>query len=266
MCRKVLPILPHSCLFDIPDTYKLTLDDKRFLVLDESLVQRKRLLLFPSDYRLDILFDAHTVLMDGTFSKSPLYLSQVYIIHGINHDECTKEEILIRNDFRFCLGVPCIFALMANKKEGTYRHICSQLKYVAAESGKSFSPKAIVTDVESGIISVIKAGVVCHLYRKILVHTIILLLVSGFNSSGLLFSLYSVHSRKIRQVGIQHEYAKDREVRTLFKKPMALAMMPRETIISAFEQIRRDFQMRSKSSTASSLNYFENAWLSNLDI
>lgn len=89
--RKVLPVLPQSCLFDIPDAYKLTLDKKRFLLLDQSLARRERLLLFSSDYQLDILFNAHTVFMDGTFSKSPLYFSQIYIIHAVAHDKCMME-------------------------------------------------------------------------------------------------------------------------------------------------------------------------------
>ena len=81
--------------------------------------------------------------MDGTFSKSPSHFSQVYIIHAVNHDTCKIAEILVHNDFSFCLGGPCLFALMVNKKAVTYRQMFSELKYLAAERGKVFFAKSI---------------------------------------------------------------------------------------------------------------------------
>jgi hypothetical protein len=84
--RTVLPALPHSCVFTIPDQYKSTADEKRFLLIDESPIQRERLLVFASDRQLDLLFEAETIYMDGTFSKSPPHFTQIYIIHAVNYD------------------------------------------------------------------------------------------------------------------------------------------------------------------------------------
>ena len=47
---------------------------------------------------------------------------------------------------------------------------------------------------------------------------------------------------------------------------MALAMMPRESVIVSFQQIREDSQLLADLPMASLLNYFENTWLSDLDI
>ena len=127
--------------------------------MDESRARRERPLLFASDYQLDILFGSNTIFMDGTFSKSPSHFSQVYIIHTVYHDTCKIAEILFHNDFSLCLGGPCLFALMVNKKAGTYCQMFSELKYLAAERGKMFSPKVFVTDFESGIIAVVKTEV-----------------------------------------------------------------------------------------------------------
>ncbi|CAF4215100.1 unnamed protein product, partial [Rotaria magnacalcarata] len=33
--RKMIPPLPESCLFDIPNEFKLTIEKKRFLLIDE---------------------------------------------------------------------------------------------------------------------------------------------------------------------------------------------------------------------------------------
>jgi hypothetical protein len=90
--RKLVPPLPNSCSFDIPDSYKLTINRERFLLFDESRARRERLLLYGSDLQLNLLFDSQTVYMDGTFSKAPPYFMQVFIIHAINFDTCEKNK------------------------------------------------------------------------------------------------------------------------------------------------------------------------------
>ncbi len=77
--RKVVPLLPQTCVFDISDDYKTTIDGNRFLLADEILVRRERLLMFSSDRQLDLLFHSPVVYMDGTFSKSPPHFKQIYI-------------------------------------------------------------------------------------------------------------------------------------------------------------------------------------------
>ena len=86
--RKVMPLLPQSAFFDIPDDYKTTIDEKRFLLGDESPVRRERLLIFFSDHQLDLLFQSSIVYMDGTFAKSPPFFVQIHIIHAVFIDIC----------------------------------------------------------------------------------------------------------------------------------------------------------------------------------
>ncbi len=88
--RKVVPLLPQTCLFDIPDDYKTTLDGTRFLLRDESIARRERLLMFSSDRQLDLLFNSPIIYIDGTFSKSPPNFLQIYIIHAIYFDICKQ--------------------------------------------------------------------------------------------------------------------------------------------------------------------------------
>ena len=93
MRRRILPPLPQSSLFTIPDAFKSTIDGKRFLLFDEARVRRERLLLFASDQQLDILFDSKVLFMDGTFSKTPPHFYQVYILHALKH-EIGKKKII----------------------------------------------------------------------------------------------------------------------------------------------------------------------------
>jgi hypothetical protein len=99
--RKVLPPFPQSCIFTIPDQYKLTSGGERFLLIDESPVRRERLLIFASDRQLDLLFQSGTIYMDGTFSKTPPHFTQVYIIHAVNYDICKEMKRSPFGDFAF---------------------------------------------------------------------------------------------------------------------------------------------------------------------
>ena len=155
---KVSPLLPQSPFFDIPDTYKTTIDGKRFLLADESPIRRERLLIFSSDRQLDLLFQSPVVYMDGTFSKSPPFFTQIYILHGVFIDTCMFFTISMMKTYLF-LGLPCVFCLVMNKKGVTYRHIFTELKEIARNRGKNFSPMVIMSDFESGVIPVVKSEV-----------------------------------------------------------------------------------------------------------
>ncbi|CAF3140339.1 unnamed protein product, partial [Rotaria sp. Silwood2] len=86
--QKTIPLLPQSCLFDIPDDFKITVDGNRFLLCDEALARHERLLIFASDRQLDLLFSSPIIYMDGTFAKSSPHFTQIYIIHAILFDIC----------------------------------------------------------------------------------------------------------------------------------------------------------------------------------
>ncbi|CAF4007618.1 unnamed protein product [Rotaria sordida] len=88
--RKMVPPIPQSCLFDIPNEYKLTIEGKRFLLIDEARVRRERLLVFTSDAQMDLLFNSEVIYMDGTFKKSPSQFVQIYTINIVHFDICKK--------------------------------------------------------------------------------------------------------------------------------------------------------------------------------
>ncbi|CAF1289483.1 unnamed protein product [Adineta steineri] len=208
--RKLVPPLPVSCMFEIPDQYKLTANGERFLLFDESVVRRERLLLYGSDLQLDLLFDSQIIYMDATFSKAPPHFSQIFIIHAVNFDIC----------------LPCVFALMVNKKSVSYRQIFFELKQKAAERNKSFSPRLILTDFESGMLPVVKA----------------------------------------EQLGLQKDYMENEILRGLCRKLMCLAMMPEDTILDSYDEIRYHSRKLSGLPMEPLLNYFEKQWLSDIGI
>ncbi|CAF4918441.1 unnamed protein product, partial [Rotaria sp. Silwood1] len=225
--RKLEPPFPSSYSFGIPDLYKLIINKERFLLFDESRARRERLLLYGSDLQLNLLFGSQTIYMDGTFSKTPPHFTQVFIIHAINFDKC----------------VPCVFGLTINKKSATYRQMFFELKQIAAERQKQFSPQLLLTDFESGILPVVKTET---------------LWVS--------FSLFSGHIRQIQRLGLQQQYVRDEVVRGLCKKIMSLPMMMMDTILGGYDENRYEAEQLPGSPIEPLLRYFEKQWLSEITL
>ena len=61
----------------------------------------------------------------------------------------------------FVQGLPCVFCLLMNKKAMSYRHILGELRQIALNRGKTFSPIMVMSDFESGILPVVKSEVGC---------------------------------------------------------------------------------------------------------
>ncbi|CAF1475020.1 unnamed protein product [Rotaria sordida] len=85
--RLQTPAIPDSQIFDIPDVYPKTLKGEPFLCVDKLIKRKTRLLLFASREQLKLLFESRIILMDGTFSASPLIFEQVYCLHAIKYQQ-----------------------------------------------------------------------------------------------------------------------------------------------------------------------------------
>ncbi|CAF3929308.1 unnamed protein product [Rotaria sordida] len=230
--RKMVPPIPQSCLFDIPNEYKLTIEGKRFLLIDEARVRRERLLVFTSDAQMDLLFNSEVIYMDGTFKKSPSQFVQIYTINIVHFDIC----------------VPCVFSLLMNKKAATYKQIFIELKNAALKKKKVFSPSVVMTDFESGSIAAIKdefpsAKHVCCYFH--------------FSQS-----IY----RKIQFLGLQQQYIIDETLRGLCRKIMALPLMPRDKILDGLDEIREAANLLPGLPMVRLLKYFDDNWMSNIDL
>ncbi|CAF0970596.1 unnamed protein product [Rotaria sordida] len=230
--RKVIPPIPDSFTFDIPEEFKSTIENKRFLFFDECRIRRERLLLFASDVQLDLLFNSSTIYMDGTYKKAPDHFTQIYIIHVVHFDIC----------------VPCVFGLLLNKKASTYKVIFNELKNAALQKGSVFSPKVIMTDFEPGAISAVKdefpaaKHICCY------------------------FHMCQAVYRRIQQLGLQQQYMIDDTLRALCRKLMALPLMPHDKIVYGFDEIREAADYLPGKPMIQLLQYFDNNWMSDINL
>ncbi|CAF0973217.1 unnamed protein product [Rotaria sordida] len=141
--RLQTPPIPNSQIFDIPDACTKTLKGEQFLCVDKFIKRKTRLLLFASHEQLKLLFESQIILMDGTFSASPLIFEQVYCLHAIKYQQ----------------SFVCVFGLLPDKKKSTYKYLFRELQNIATEMNMKFSPVTIMSDFEPALTEVLRNDV-----------------------------------------------------------------------------------------------------------
>lgn len=86
----------------------------------------ERILIFTTDRCLNWK-ESNILSANGTFSTAPLLFHQLYTIH-VNRKEA---------------AVPCLFKLLPNKSELTYKQLISQI----FKQGPTLKPKFIIFDL-----------------------------------------------------------------------------------------------------------------------
>ena len=101
--RQTTPVIPTSCVFEIPTSYQETLSQKRFLLMDFFLKRGKeRVIVYSTEQQLHLLFDSETIFIDGTFLVTPGDFEQVFLIH-VQHFGQGKWLIFYKIDQFFIL-------------------------------------------------------------------------------------------------------------------------------------------------------------------
>jgi len=89
---KATPPLPQDITFDIPPKFRTTSSDNNFLLYDHLYANnKKRILIFSSEFLVRKMCSSHVLSMDGTFSVVPKLFKQLYIIIAINGDTHSGE-------------------------------------------------------------------------------------------------------------------------------------------------------------------------------
>lgn len=103
--RKLIPPLPKSMNFDIPDAYRQTLNNERFVCVDKT-AKNKRIIIFATDQQLKMLFESEWIFLDGTFDACPSQFKQLYTIHSLKFNQSkwtTSSWSILLSFFRFSL-------------------------------------------------------------------------------------------------------------------------------------------------------------------
>ena len=98
--------------------------------------------------------------MDGTFSSCPKIFDQVYTIHSIKYEECKSTQSLSSILVHLIhVAFPCVFRLLPKKWKTTYQFLIRELKSIADQMKLEFTPKIVMSDFETALVSAVKTEV-----------------------------------------------------------------------------------------------------------
>lgn len=132
------PIPADRTLLVLPPPMTQTQDGKQFLLHAEP---GNEFLLFATDANLRLLCEADIVSMDGTFDACPHLYGQLFTLHVF-----AGERLL-----------PVVYCLLPNKTAAVYTSVFQVLMAKAVAANTVFSPGAIMSDFETGIIQAVAA-------------------------------------------------------------------------------------------------------------
>jgi hypothetical protein len=157
--RKIRPSIPNSIEmipFPLPTLYTMTKINSRFLLFDGQLGERRGL-IFASRDDIEYLGNRKFWYSDGTFYTSPSIFYQIYSIHS--YDEG--------------ISTPCVFALLADKKQETYHDLFSVLIEKVKEICNIIQLQSITIDFEIAVKNVfnksfpqVQVRIINHLLLK----------------------------------------------------------------------------------------------------
>ena len=212
------PIPRNLCEMAIPDEYKRTCNEDNFLLYDSGPGEN-RILLFSTEKNMQLLQSSSEWFCDGTFKVVPELFYQLYSIHCL----VSKRTM------------PCVFALLPNKRQSTYEELFNQLRAVNAR----LNPSAIMIDYEKAAMNAISN------------------VFPNANIKGCFFHLSQAIYRKVQTEGLQSRYQSDAEFAISIRMIPALAFVPSDSVVQAFEHLQESMCEEADGV----INYFEDTFI-----
>jgi hypothetical protein len=203
----------------------LTRCNHRFLLLD-TVHEGDRMLVFSSDFFINLLCEAQTVFADGTFRTVPRIFNQCFTINFLY-----QEKLL-----------PAVYALVRRKTQSVYQRILRAIQESAEERGLQFSPANFLTDFEVGLMSAITVQLPAAQQR------------------GCFFHFCQCCFRHIQTLGLQHVYRVSNSNRIILRVTMALAFLPEDQILPTFQRYKILIEQHVPL-LVPFMNYFQQQWI-----
>jgi hypothetical protein len=185
---------------------------------DDQLDYKNRIIIFATDLALQYLSTCLIWSVDGTFDSAPTHFKQVFTVNGVKGGKC----------------VPCVFALLCNKRQHSYSVVFEAIrKHVLNQ------PKAINTDFEKAILNAIQ---------------------SNFPSTkiyGCYFHLASNLWKNVQKKGLCSQFIRNSKFQIAFNRLKCLPFVHLRHIFLVFELLRKE----SGEEFQPILDYFEKYYL-----
>lgn len=214
-----LPVPPNANEIVIPDRYKVTHDGQDFLLFDSGSEDNNRFFIFGTNDNLRLLETTAHWFMDGTFKTAPTLFYQLFTVHALVNGRT----------------VTCIYALLQNKTQDTYTKLFNILTTLNA----NLKPTSVMIDFEMAVINSLE------------------IVFPESEVKGCFFHLSQNIYRKIQENGLQQRYQEDSNFALKLRMIPALAFVPTDDVVGAFEQLSEILPPESRAVA----DYFEDAYI-----
>jgi hypothetical protein len=157
----------------LPEEYTTTTNNQQFLQYDNGQNAENIMLVFHSPDNLEILANAQTFFMDGTFYVAPHPCKQLYTIRVPFKD----------------VAVTAVYAFLPNKCQDTYRELFQSIVDNCNASNLQLNVQTIITYFDDAVLRAVTAVFGRHI-----------------NHQGYFYHLTQVSWRKIQQLGLVSLY------------------------------------------------------------
>lgn len=203
----------------------VTRSNQRFLLLDE-FHNGDRLLVFVSDFFMNLLCAAPIVFADGTFRTVPRIFTQLFTINFMYHEKL----------------LPAVYALVRRKTQSVYERIFRAIRTAGEDRGLQFQPANFLTDFEVGLMAAITTQ------------------LPDTQQRGCFFHFCQCCFRHIQALGLQRTYRTNNAHRILLRVTLALAFLPENQIVATFQRYSELIQQYVPLLTPF-MDYFRQQWI-----
>jgi len=201
------PIPANLQDISIDPPYDQTLGGEPFVLYDSGPGDPNRIVIFSSDWAVELLSHCDMFFSDGTFKTVPNLFAQLFSVHGRYRD------------FVF----PLVFCLTSNLTEQTYAVVYRELKRKARQLGVELSPQQFMMDMELADVNAAR---------------------TAFRQAHVQVCLYHFNQslwRNVQRFGLAEEYETlDSPIRKQLVALMALPFIPLDEVVEVFETITED--------------------------
>ena len=182
-------------------------------------------MIFGADQAVQILANSVEWYCDGTFGVCPQIFFHLYTIHARINSKT----------------IPCIFGLLPSKTRITYDRFFLEIRNHVLAAGNE--PNTILCDFELAAINSASAT------------------FPNADLSGCFFHLCSNIWKKIQSLGLQVQYNNDQEFALHLRMIPALAFIPPNDVVDAFERLTDLIRNQYGDATDGVLDYFEDTYI-----
>ena len=207
----------------LPERYRRTSNGENFILVDtfdDDDEAENRVIALSTRRNLQLLANAKTWFLDGTFKTAPHIFTQIFVIMGtVSRPAATVGQPIEE------VALPLVYGLLSNKTQAAYKIVLAAVRDEADRLGiPNVTPQTIMTDFELAIINAAQE------------------VFPTTSTKCCFFHLGQSLYRRVQSEGLQAQYndPNDRSLKDAVHMMLSLAFVPTADVPRSFEVLYDD--------------------------